>query len=150
MGLKVGKIATVVLITISCLWAPIISGFEGGVYIFINQFWGFMQSGVVVAFFFGIFWKKVSWKAAFGGMILNFPLYGFLLVTFPDLPFLHSHAITFIVIVLFVTVYTWISPQKEEKLLPLKYHTDYKLSLKVKIWATMVCLAAIGLILMFW
>ena len=150
MGLKVGKIATVVLITISCLWAPIISGFEGGVYIFINQFWGFMQSGVVVAFFFGIFWKKVSWKAAFGGMILNFPLYGFLLVTFPDLPFLHSHAITFIVIVLFVTVYTWISPQKEEKLLPLKYHTDYKLSVKVKIWATMVCLSAIGLILMFW
>ena len=39
------------LILIACLWAPIITSFEGGVYIFINQFWGFMQSGVVAAFF---------------------------------------------------------------------------------------------------
>ena len=149
-GLKVGKITTIVLVMIACLWAPIITSFEGGVYIFINQFWGFMQSGVVAAFFIGIVWKKVPWQAAFGGMILNFPIYGFLLIGFPNLPFLHSHAITFLCIVLFIAVYTWISPQKEIKEMPLRYHQDYKLSPIVKYWSIAICASTIGLILYFW
>ena len=85
-SLKVGKYSTVILILIACLWAPIITSFEGGVYIFINQFWGFMQSGVVAAFFCGIL-EKISWKAAFIGMIINFPIYGFLIIYMPEIPF---------------------------------------------------------------
>lgn len=149
-GLKVGKITTLVLVVIACLWAPIITSFEGGVYIFINQFWGFMQSGVVAAFFFGMLWKRVPWQAALGGMLLNFPIYGILLLGFPDLPFLHSQAITFLSIVLFISVYTWIKPQKEIKALPVKYHGDYKLSPIVKYWAIALCLATVGLIVFFW
>ncbi|MEM7374250.1 MAG: sodium/solute symporter [Bacteroidota bacterium] len=149
-GLKVGKITTLVLVAISCLWAPIITTFEGGVYIFINQFWGFMQSGVVAAFFLGIFWKKVPWQAAIIGMVMNIPLYGFLLIAFPNLPFLHSQAITFGSIVLFIAVYTWIRPQKEIKELPVRYHQDYQLSPVVKYWGIALVATTIGLVLLFW
>jgi SSS family solute:Na+ symporter len=149
-GLQVGKITTLVLVTIACLWAPIITSFEGGLYIFIQQFWGFMQSGVVAAFFIGIMWKKVPWQAALGGMILNFPIYGFMLFAFPDLAFLHSQGITFLTIVLFIAIYTWISPQKEIKEMPLRYHKDYKLSSVVKYWSIGICAMTIGLILYFW
>lgn len=149
-GLKVGKITTLVLVVIACLWAPIITSFEGGVYIFIQQFWGFMQSGVVAAFFIGILWKRVPWQAALGAMLLNFPVYGFMLWAFPDLAFLHSQGITFLTIVLFIVVYTWIRPQKYIKELPIKYHVDYKLSPIVKYWALALSAATVGLILYFW
>ena len=149
-GLKVGKITTLVLVVIACLWAPIITSFEGGVYIFIQQFWGFMQSGVVAAFFIGILWKRVPWQAALGAMLLNFPVYGFMLWAFPDLAFLHSQGITFLTIVLFIVVYTWAKPQKEVKELPIKYHVDYKLSPIVKYWSLALSVATVGLILYFW
>tara|TARA_B100000925_G_scaffold83176_1_gene59250 strand:- start:3248 stop:4804 length:1557 start_codon:yes stop_codon:yes gene_type:complete len=148
-SLKVGKLSTIILIIIACLWAPVITSFEGGVYIFINQFWGFMQSGVVAAFFYGIFWKKISWKAAFIGMIINFPIYGFLIIYMPDIPFLHSQAITFISIILFITIYTLIWPQKESVKIPYKYHQDYKLSPTVKYWGISICVFTSMLILYF-
>tara|TARA_X000001036_G_scaffold434920_1_gene475174 strand:- start:1672 stop:2244 length:573 start_codon:yes stop_codon:yes gene_type:complete len=148
-SLKVGKLSTIILVLIACLWAPVITSFEGGVYIFINQFWGFMQSGVVAAFFYGIFWKKISWKAAFLGMILNFPIYGFLLIFRPDIPFLHSQAITFLSIILFITLYTLIWPQKELIKMPYKYYHDYKLSPVVKYWGICICILTSMLILYF-
>ena len=148
-GLKIGKISTIILVFVSCLWAPIITSFEGGIYIFINQFWGFMQSGVVAAFFFGIIWSKVSWQAALGGMILNFPIYGLLLTYFPELPFLHSQGITFLTVVLFILLYTLISPRKEITELPLKYYKNYKMSPIVKYWGIFICLITLLLIIYF-
>ena len=148
-SLSVGKNSTIILILIACFWAPIITKFEGGVYIFINQFWGFMQSGVVAAFFYGIFWKKISWKAAFLGMILNFPIYGLLIIFFPEIPFLHSQGITFLTIIIFITIYTLYWPQKEPKVMPNKNHLDYKLSPTVKYWGILICVFTSLLIIYF-
>ncbi len=148
--IKVGKTATIVLVIIACLWAPIITGFEGGLYLYIQQYWGFMQSGVVAAFFVGILWKKVPPNAALGGMILNFPVYGLMLWAFPDLPFLHSAGITFLIVVLFMVVYTLVSPLDQPRVMPLKYHQDYKLSPLVKYWSILVCIATILLFVTFW
>ena len=108
-----------------------------------------MQSGVVAAFFYGIFWKKISWKAAFLGIVLNFPIYGFLLIFRPDIPFLHSQAITFLCIILFITLYTLIWPQKELIKMPYKYYHDYKLSPVVKYWGICICILTTMLILYF-
>ncbi|MCB0596237.1 MAG: hypothetical protein KDD28_19265 [Phaeodactylibacter sp.] len=60
--IRVGRIATLVLMAIACLWAPIVSSFEGGLYLFLQLYWGFIQPGIVAAFFFGMVWDKVSVK----------------------------------------------------------------------------------------
>ena len=93
--------------------------------------------------------EKISWKAAFIGMIINFPIYGFLIIYMPDIPFLHSQAITFISIILFITIYTLIWPQKESVKIPYKYHQDYKLSPTVKYWGISICVFTSMLILYF-
>lgn len=150
MGLvKVGKIVTIILMFIACIWAPIIASFEGGLYIFIQQYWGFLQSGVVVAFFIGMVWNKVPANAAFAGMVLNFPIYGFFLFAFPDLPFLHSMALTFLSILLVVVVWTFISPRKNPKPLTVRYDYPLKASRLVKVWSILLCLATIAMYIIF-
>ena len=146
---KVGKIVTLVLMMVACLWAPVVASFEGGLYLFIQQYWGFLQSGVVAAFFLGMLWKRVPSIAAVTGMILNFPIYGFMLWQFPELPFLHSMAITFISVVVVMIMITLIYPLKEEINIPQRFHSDYVLSPVVKYWSVALVIATISLYIIF-
>ena len=147
---RVGKVTTIVLMFIACLWAPVVASFEGGLYLFIQQYWGFLQSGVVAAFFLGMVWKKVPSIAAIVGMITNFVVYGLMLWLFPDLPFLHSMGITFAVVMLVMIAITLIAPLKEPVVIPQNSDFEYKRSPVVVIWSILLILATIGLYIIFW
>jgi SSS family solute:Na+ symporter len=71
---KVGRIATGAIVLIACLWAPVISGFEG-VFNYIQEIWGFISPGIVAAFLVGLVLKKAPAIAAKGAMWLGVPLY---------------------------------------------------------------------------
>ena len=71
---RVGRIATAVIVVIACLWAPVISGFQG-VFNYIQEIWGFISPGIVAAFLVGIVLKKAPAIAAKGAMWLGLPLY---------------------------------------------------------------------------
>ena len=66
--------ATAVIVVIACLWAPVISGFEG-VFNYIQEIWGFISSGIVAAFLVGLVLKQAPPIAAKGAMWLGVPLY---------------------------------------------------------------------------
>lgn len=177
--IKVGRIATVVLVILACLWAPQIGGMEeGGLYLFIQQYWGFVQPGLVCAFFMGMLWWKVPAGAAIIGMVMNIPLYLFFLgfdafifqenvalfqswglydssflmsiktgvyellssYGYTKIAFLHSMMACFIIIALFITVYTLIAPQKERVVYPKREGVEHKTSTTVKVWAFLVFL----------
>jgi SSS family solute:Na+ symporter len=132
------------------MWAPVVGSFEKGIYFFIQQFWGFIQPGVVAAFLFGILWTKVPPKAAFWGMLLNFPIYGLLLLFLPEVAFLHHMAITFILIAIFIVIYTLKYPFQEVKILPEKYKVTSAVSTTVKIWGLLIFLATLTLYIIFY
>jgi SSS family solute:Na+ symporter len=71
---RVGRIATAVIVVIACLWAPVVSGFEG-VFNYIQEIWGFISPGIVAAFLVGLVVKKAPPIAAKGAMWLGIPLY---------------------------------------------------------------------------
>jgi SSS family solute:Na+ symporter len=71
---KVGRIATGAIVLIACLWAPVISGFEG-VFNYIQEIWGFISPGIVAAFLVGLVFKRAPAIAAKGAMWLGLPLY---------------------------------------------------------------------------
>ncbi|MCB9235849.1 MAG: solute:sodium symporter family transporter [Bacteroidia bacterium] len=146
---NMGRISTLVLVVFGCLWAPIVGSFDEGVYVYIQKFWGFIQSGVVAAFIFGILWKKVPAKAAVGAMLLNIPVYGALLWFAPDEPFLNHMGITFLTVSAFITVYTLIWPQKVPTVLPAYQEFDSKPKMTVIIWSVLVFLATAGLYIYF-
>lgn len=148
---KVGKICTFVLTILACLWAPIISQFEGGLYLFLQLYWGFIQPGVVAVFFLGLLWKKVPANAAFWGMLLNIPIYGGLLWAFPDIAFLHHMAITFLCVIIFMVVYTLQWPRSTMQVIPTIQGKDmtYQLQPIVKYWAILIAMATVTLYIVF-
>lgn len=147
---KVGQYTTIVLMILACIWAPVVASFEGGLYLFLQQYWGFIQSGGLIAFFIGLLWYKVPSGAAIGAMLLNFPVYGFMLWQFPNLPFLHSMGITFLILLAYTVIYTLIWPLKEPKVIPYRNEENYQLSPTVKYWSAGIVVATIGLYLIFW
>ena len=144
------------LVFIGCLWAPIVGSFDS-LYDYIQKFWGLIQPGILAAFLFGFLWKKVPAKAIMGGMILNIPVYGALLLMdefiLPEdgkIAFLHYMMITFIIICVYIVIVTLRNPLKKEAVIPVKYNYDLKLTPGIKIWGFLVIAASVALYLVFW
>jgi len=70
----VGRAATGVIVLIACLWAPVVSGFEG-VFNYIQEIWGFISPGIVAAFLVGLVVPKTPALAAKLALWLGPPLY---------------------------------------------------------------------------
>jgi solute:Na+ symporter, SSS family len=102
---KVGRVATGVLVVVSCLWAPVVAS-AGSVFEYIQMFWGFISPGIVVVFVFGVLNRRTPPRAAKGAMLLGAPIYGGLLVFLPEIAFLHHMMITFLVLAAYLAVAT--------------------------------------------
>lgn len=145
----VGRITTGVFVLIGCLWAPIVSSF-GSVFKYIQMLQGFISPGIVAAFVFGIVVKKAPPAAAIGAMILGFPVYGLCLFLMPDVAFLHHMAITFFVLVLYMTIVTLRKPLSEPVKMPVTKAIDLTSLPSVKFWGAVVVIATAVLYFIFW
>ncbi|HXV61993.1 MAG TPA: solute:sodium symporter family transporter [Vicinamibacteria bacterium] len=114
---RVGRWATAVFGVIACLWAPMISGFEG-VFTYIQMVWGFITPGIVAAFLFGLVVRKAPPSAAIGAMLLGIPVYAALLWRLPQVAFLHHMAFTFLLQVGFMALISWKWPLSLPVVLP--------------------------------
>ncbi|MBT3277919.1 MAG: sodium/solute symporter [Phycisphaerales bacterium] len=59
--LKVGRIAAIGFVLFACLWAPMISLFDG-VFKYIQEVWGLISPGIVAVFLGGMLFKRVPRK----------------------------------------------------------------------------------------
>ncbi len=146
---KVGRIVTIILVLIGCLWSPIVSKFEGGLYFFLQVYWGFVIPGVVAVFFFGFIWKKVPAIAAIWGMLLNIPIYGLCLLLMPDVSYMHHMEITFTIIALFIVVMTKINPLEKPFELPVRNEIKVKMNNTIKVWSALLIIVTISLYIIF-
>ena len=148
--MKVGRWSTFVFVLVACLWTPIVSGFEGGLYEFIQLYWGFVQPGIVAVFLLGLVWKRVPSIAAWVGILLNIPLYGFLLLQFPGTAFLHHMAICFVAIVVVMVVITLFKPLLVPAVIPQNAHLDQQHSDRhLKLWGAAIVVATAALYVYF-
>jgi SSS family solute:Na+ symporter len=146
---RVGRIATGALVVIGCLWAPLVAR-AGSVFEYIQMFWGFISPGIVVAFLFGLFWKKAPPVAASGAMLLGIPVYGLLLWRLPEVAFLHHMMITGVVLALFMTAVTLWRPRAVPAAMPAAPAIDLTGSRGARIGGVAVVLATVALYVVFW
>lgn len=146
---KIGRIATATLVVVGCLWAPLVAR-AGSVYEYIQMFWGFISPGIVASFLFGLFWKKTPPMAATGAMLLGIPIYGLLLWNLPEVAFLHHMMITFLVLVLFMTVVTLWRPLTRPADMPQAPAIDLTPSRGARVGGVLVVIATIALYIRFW
>lgn len=147
--IRIGRICTMVMVVIACSSTPMVANFKEGLYKFIQIWWGCIQPGIVAAFFMGLIWKKVPAAAAVTGMLLNIPLYLFLLNTW-NIAFLHHMAICFAVICTVMTIITIFAPNRKPIEYPVRQEFETTaLSPALKAWAALIVLATAGLYYVF-
>lgn len=173
---KVGRIATGVIVVVACLWAPVVSGFEG-VFNYIQEIWGFISPGIVAAFLVGLVLKKAPPIAAKGAMWLGVPLYaicrspkwvmdgifdwntrypetlpdGFwgAVYAFNSWSFLHHMGLIFLILAAYMVVMTKLHPLSEPKVMPVS-SLDVTPHPKQYLMGGAVIAATVVLYIVFW
>ncbi len=73
---RMGRIATVVMILISLAWIPVIQGAHS-LYGYLQSVQGYLAPPIFVVFFFGVFWKRLNSQGCLWAMLVGFVLGGF-------------------------------------------------------------------------
>jgi SSS family solute:Na+ symporter len=68
---RMGRLATGVMIIIAMLWIPIVRG-KTGLYEYLQSVQGYLAPPVFVVFFFGVFWKRLNAQGCFWAMMIGF------------------------------------------------------------------------------
>lgn len=68
---KVGRLATVVMVVIALIWIPVVKGAHG-LYDYLQSVQGYLAPPVFVVFFFGVFWKRLNAQGCFWAMVIGF------------------------------------------------------------------------------
>lgn len=70
----IGRVTTAGIVIVACLWAPMISRFQG-VFRYIQEIWGFITPGIVAAFLVGLLVRRAPTAAGKTGLLLAPALY---------------------------------------------------------------------------
>lgn len=70
---RVGRIATFVMVLIGFAWIPIIQGSKG-LYDYLQSVQGYLAPPIFVVFFLGIFWKRLNGPGCLAALIAGFAL----------------------------------------------------------------------------
>ncbi len=116
---SVGKYAVILSMLIAAVVAPALRSLDQA-YQFIQEYVGFISPGVLAIFLMGFFWKRTTAAAALTGALLTIPVstvLKFLPVwtngAFPDYPFLDRMSITFVLLIIVMTVMSLMKPAPE-------------------------------------
>jgi SSS family solute:Na+ symporter len=149
--LKIGRWATLVFVLAVCLIAPQLGSPKfKGIFNYIQEFQGFISPGILAAFVFGLFVKRTPPLAGLASLILTVPVYGVLMLFFPDIAFLNRIAINFVFLIIVMAVITAVRPMKEPKVLPVKAGFDLRTTPLLKWLCGLVIAATITLYIIFW
>jgi solute:Na+ symporter, SSS family len=68
---RMGRIATVVMVLISMAWIPVVQGAQG-LYSYLQSVQSYLAPPIFVVFFFGVFWKRLNAQGCFWAMVVGF------------------------------------------------------------------------------
>jgi SSS family solute:Na+ symporter len=146
-----GRIMTLIFVGIGCLLAPQLGAERfKGIFNYIQEFQGFISPGILAAFAFGLIFKRTPASAGVTALVLNVPIYGFLLKYFGNIAFLNRIAITFGILILAMAIITKMSPLPQPKVLPTREHFDMKPAPSVIWLGALVIAITITLYIIFW
>jgi solute:Na+ symporter, SSS family len=68
---RVGRIATAIMVVIAMMWIPVVKGAHG-LYNYLQSIQGYLAPPIFVVFFFGVFWKRLNSSGCFWAMVIGF------------------------------------------------------------------------------
>jgi len=157
---SMGRGTTLLFVLIGCFIAPALGNPKfGGIFTYIQEFQGFISPGILAAFVFGLIIKKAPASAGVTALMSSPAIYGALYLFFSGsvesltlvrIAFLNRMAITFGVVLLLMSVITWLKPLKEPVKLPVRKEFDMRPTPAVKYLGIAVVVITIALYIIFW
>jgi len=144
-----GRIFIGVFVVIGCVVAPMLVN-NKSVFEFIQMFQGFVSTGILAVFIYGLFNRTSQQWAGVIGLAANPIIYGILtLWLFPDMHFLYSMSYSLIAVLVIMTVYGLI--WKQPKVVFAHNTTmDLTSSKGALITGLGVCALTVALYVIFW
>ena len=68
---RMGRIATAVMVAIAMAWIPVVKGAHG-LYNYLQSIQGYLAPPIFVVFFFGVFWKRLNAAGCLWAMVIGF------------------------------------------------------------------------------
>ena len=68
---RMGRIATAVMVVIALAWLPVVKGAHG-LYGYLQSVQGYLAPPIFVVFFLGVFWKRLNWQGCLWAMVSGF------------------------------------------------------------------------------
>jgi len=68
---RMGRIATAVMVVIALIWIPVVKGAHG-LYEYLQSVQGYLAPPIFVVFFLGVFWKRLNAQGCFWAMMIGF------------------------------------------------------------------------------
>ena len=96
--IRVGRIATALSLVLAVVVAPSIARL-GKLFLFIQEYTGFVTPGVLCIFMLGLFWSKANSRGALAALLLTVPVSVLFKVLTPEIAFLNRMTLTFLILV---------------------------------------------------
>ena len=161
----VGRVGVIVFVLIAMIIAPSLGHPKfGGIFTFIQEFQGFISSGILAIFLFGVLVHRAPRYVGTVGLILNPVLYGIFKFS-PQIPvlkdigvlqtvaawsFLDRMALCFGLIIAVLSVMTLVRPLPKPVDLPVNPKMDMTTSYGAKVFGAFVILLTLALYVIFW
>jgi SSS family solute:Na+ symporter len=147
----VGRVCVVLFVLIAMLIAPSLGHPAfGGIFTYIQDFWGFITSGILAVFLFGVLVHRAPRSCGIVGLLLNPVLYLALKFAAPQMAFLNRQAICFAAIIGVLTAMTIIKPLPKPVALPVNPQMNMTTSSGAKVFGGFVILLTLALYVIFW
>ena len=143
-----GRVFIGIFVVIGCVVAPMLVN-NKSVFEFIQKFQGFVSTGILAVFIYGLLNRTSDKWAGVIGLIANPIVYGILTTKFPEVHFLYSMSYSLLIVLAIMTVYGLI--WKQERVVFAHNTTMDLTSSKGALMAGLVvCALTVALYVIFW
>ncbi len=128
---KVGRIATVVVVILGILWIPVMKGIGKVLYAYLQDVQSLLAPGIAAAFLLGILSKKITPAAGLTGLLTGFSIGmlrliftvfkgtlnpdGTIYQVFVETNWLHYEIINFAIVIITMIVVSYFTPKIDER-----------------------------------
>ena len=145
---SMGRIFIGIFVVVGCVVAPMLVNHKS-VFEFIQKFQGFVSTGILAVFIYGLLNRTSGKWAGVIGLFANPIIYGMLTTMYPDMHFLYSMSYSLIAVLGILVVYglVW----KEEAVVFTTNTTmDLTTSKSALGWGVVISIATVVLYVVFW
>lgn len=143
-----GRVFIGVFVVVGCVVAPMLANNQS-VFEFIQKFQGYVSSGILAVFIYGLLNRTAAQWAGVIGLVANPIIYGILTTVYPDMHFLYSMSYSLIAVLVIMTLYGLVCRQ-ERVVFAHNTTMDLTSSKGALIWGFGVCALTVALYVIFW